>query len=256
MHLNTKQQQHAFISYTRNTSGFTKWCHDGLNVKLTLTSPTLRITIGGLVAWCGVGSDIAIDDLTEGRATGTGRHLAIQSIRGWTGSWPRAQVCPIHCAAGGSKSTSSGEGIYKYCIWLYSDARQKLKHFCNADNEKQLWEEEKINRIEGNWDVRVRFRARWQAMCSQQDGMFCTTLAIGTLPEVMRFIRRQSLVTSTWWSSAAQVSSVILLLLHNIFHVVSFVTLHLYIWLYNDCKTNLYFEHFSLINTKFDLWSV
>lgn len=71
-------------------------------VQYILTYSTLCITVWGLVNWGGVGCAVSIDNMTKSRAAGVGRDLTICTTGGWTGTWPRSQVCAIHCALGGN----------------------------------------------------------------------------------------------------------------------------------------------------------
>lgn len=47
-----------------------------------LTRLTLGVTVRRLVDWAGVLFGVSIEDVTEGGAAGTGRHLAIHTIGG------------------------------------------------------------------------------------------------------------------------------------------------------------------------------
>lgn len=79
---------------------------------ITLTRPTLCVAVWGLVDWGRVGCGVSIDYMTEGGAAGARRHLTIQTVGGWTETWPWAKICTIHWAVGGNT-----QGVQKHFVY-------------------------------------------------------------------------------------------------------------------------------------------
>lgn len=83
------------ISQSLNTWVYTPFLCSGKPTCLTLGVAVRRV-----VDWAGLVFCVSIEDMIQGGAAGSGRHLTIQAIGGWAGAWPGVQIYTIHWAGG------------------------------------------------------------------------------------------------------------------------------------------------------------